>query len=167
MRRGAAWNGGSCKNTSRLLGSTFSAAWVAGNYLLVYNCCLGSLATTCYIHLRAAARLGHRHEGMFRACAEVRHGMASILCWADVMCQIFHVWGKVHETMQLPAQGQLRPLDASQLVRAAARLGHRHEAMFRACAEVRHGTAVLIPNFTSVRLQFHCCLGRRQPLACI
>ncbi|WIA37950.1 hypothetical protein OEZ86_001327 [Tetradesmus obliquus] len=38
--------------------------------------------------------------------------------------------------VQLAARGQLRPLDASQLVRAAARLGHRHEAMFRACAEV-------------------------------
>jgi hypothetical protein len=41
--------------------------------------------------------------------------------------------------VQLAARGQLRPLDASQLVRAAARLGHRHEAMFKACAEVRGG----------------------------
>ncbi|KAF6253132.1 hypothetical protein COO60DRAFT_468044 [Scenedesmus sp. NREL 46B-D3] len=38
--------------------------------------------------------------------------------------------------VQLAGRRQLRPLDASQLVRAAARLGHRHEALFRACAEV-------------------------------
>jgi hypothetical protein len=68
---------------------------------------------------------------MFRACAEVRHGMASVLCWADVMCQVCTFGARAW------------PLDASQLVRAAARLGHRHEAMFRACEEVRHVTSLM------------------------
>jgi hypothetical protein len=44
---------------------------------------------------------------------------------------------------QLAARGQPRPLDASQLVRAAARLGQQLEAMFRACAEVRHGMCLM------------------------
>jgi hypothetical protein len=52
--------------------------------------------------------------------------------------------------VQLAARGQLRPLDASQLVRAAARLGHRHEAMFRACAEVRHGECCLCSVFAAM-----------------
>jgi hypothetical protein len=101
--------------------------------------------------VRAAARLGQQHEAMFRACAEVQHAMfLMFIClgWHHLSLVVYRVWVGTRPGLRLSstAVGCYRqrwssvlsswqwPLDASQLVRTAARLGQQHEAMFRGTA---------------------------------
>jgi hypothetical protein len=52
--------------------------------------------------------------------------------------------GLARRAVQLAAQQQLRPLDARQLVYAAARLAYRDPALLKACAQVRVAAAVVL-----------------------